>query len=112
MAARNVNLTDRLGDFVDRQVESGRHQNASEVVREALRRYQFDLEAEEAALEAIRTIAREGREAIGRGEFLLIDGEQARADLFRRLSGRKAPWAEARDGGGGSAPDGDLAPRG
>lgn len=81
MAARNVSPTDRLGDAVDRQVE-----------------------AEEAVLGAIRVIAREGREAIGRGEFLLIDGEQARADLFRCLRGREAPWAAARDGGGDPAP--------
>ena len=43
MAGRNVSLASRLSDFVDHQVGSGRHQNASEVVREALRRYETAL---------------------------------------------------------------------
>jgi putative addiction module CopG family antidote len=37
MPARNVNLTDHLAEFIDASVDSGRFQNASEVVREALR---------------------------------------------------------------------------
>ncbi|UEM25284.1 type II toxin-antitoxin system ParD family antitoxin (plasmid) [Skermanella mucosa] len=38
MSGRNVSLTPRLDRFVDSQVETGLHRNASEVVREALRR--------------------------------------------------------------------------
>jgi antitoxin ParD1/3/4 len=37
MPTRNVNLTEHLDRFVDRQVSSGRYSNASEIVREALR---------------------------------------------------------------------------
>lgn len=55
MPARNVNLTDRLVAFVDGQVRNGRHQNASEVVREALRRYEAALAADAGTAEAIRT---------------------------------------------------------
>lgn len=40
MAARSVELTEHLSRFVDEQVRCGRHQNVSEVVREALRRYE------------------------------------------------------------------------
>ena len=59
MPTHNVNLTDRLSAFVDAQVRSGRHQNASEVVREALRRYEAALTAEAGVAEAIRAVARE-----------------------------------------------------
>lgn len=48
MSGRNFSLTDRLSGFINREVTSGRHQNASEVVREALRRYEDDIEAEKA----------------------------------------------------------------
>jgi hypothetical protein len=37
MPTRNVNLTDELDSFVLAKVESGRYENASEVVRAALR---------------------------------------------------------------------------
>ncbi len=36
MPTRNVNLTDELDRFVLTKVESGRYENASEVVRDAL----------------------------------------------------------------------------
>lgn len=58
MAARNVNLTDRLAAFVDEQVRNGRHQNASEVVREALRRYEAALAAERDAMSMVRAALR------------------------------------------------------
>jgi antitoxin ParD1/3/4 len=38
MDQMNVSITDRLVTFVRKKVKSGRYNNASEVVREALRR--------------------------------------------------------------------------
>lgn len=37
MPTRNVVLTDRQAEMVERLVDSGRYQNASEVLRESLR---------------------------------------------------------------------------
>jgi antitoxin ParD1/3/4 len=37
MPTRNVNLTDELDSYVSEKIESGRYENASEVVRAALR---------------------------------------------------------------------------
>ena len=48
MPTRNVNLTDELDRFVLEKVESGRYENASEVVRAALR----NLDREEREFEA------------------------------------------------------------
>jgi antitoxin ParD1/3/4 len=64
---RNVSLTDRHRRFIDIQVESGRHASASEVVREALRRYETDVQAEQAAIDALWALAEksEAGEAIG-----------------------------------------------
>ncbi|MFC7736420.1 type II toxin-antitoxin system ParD family antitoxin [Roseomonas sp. GCM10028921] len=58
MAARNVDLTDRLAAFVDQQIRNGRHQNASEVVREALRHYESALVAERDAMGMVRATLR------------------------------------------------------
>ena len=55
MPTRNVNLTDELDRFVLSKVESGRYENASEVVRAAIRsleREEHEYEAKMAALRA------------------------------------------------------------
>lgn len=88
MPGRNVNLTEHLSGFVDEQVHSGRHQNASEVVREALRRYEDSLAAERERVEAIRAVIREGREALARGDFAAIDGPEDTEALLSRLTRR------------------------
>lgn len=98
MSGRNFSLTDRLSDFIDRQVQDGRHQNASEVVREALRRYQDDLEAERVSLAAIEAIAERGIAAVERGEFRLVSGEEGRRSLLDDLNRRAAERARARNG--------------
>jgi antitoxin ParD1/3/4 len=90
MSARNVNLTDYLNTFVDSQVDSGRHQNASEVVREALRRYDTALIAETERVKAIRHVIQEGRAAIARGDFTTIATERDTEALFSRLTRRDA----------------------
>ena len=55
MPTCNVNLTDELDNFVLAKVESGRYENASEVVRAALRtleREEQEYEVKHAALRA------------------------------------------------------------
>lgn len=84
MSGRNFSLTEHLSQFVDRQVGSGRHQNASEVVREALRRYEDDILSEAASLAAIERVAAEGIAAIERGDHILIDSPEDRRALLQR----------------------------
>lgn len=93
-SGRNVSLNAHMNRFVDEQVASGRHQSASEVVSEALRRYEADIAAELAGLEMIRRIAREGQELLGRGEVTVVEGHSDTAALFRRVSGRDLPWTD------------------
>ena len=60
MPARNVNLTDELDRFVLKKVESGRYENASEVVRAALRTLEREEQQYEAKLAALRAAIDEG----------------------------------------------------
>ena len=60
MPTRNVNLTDQLERFVLKKVESGRYENASEVVRAALRTLEREDQEYEAKLAALRTAIDDG----------------------------------------------------
>src|SRR5664280_2563224 len=55
MPTRNVNLTDELDSFVLAKIESGRYENASEVVRAALRTLEREEQQFEAKLAALRS---------------------------------------------------------
>jgi antitoxin ParD1/3/4 len=74
MPTRNVNLTDELDRFVTVKVESGRYENASEVVRAALR----SLEREEQRYEAKLAIL---RAAIDAGDVSGV----AEGNVFERV---------------------------
>ena len=66
---RNVVLTERQEQLVERFVKSGRYQNASEVLRDGLRLVE-QREAEDAGkLEALRAAAGVGVSALDRGDF-------------------------------------------
>jgi antitoxin ParD1/3/4 len=92
MAGRNFSLTEHLSDFIDKQVKKGRHQNASEVVREALRRYEDDILTEKASLAIIEEVAARGLADIARGDYTTIaspDDERRLLERLNKPSGRK-----------------------
>jgi antitoxin ParD1/3/4 len=60
MPTRNVNLTDELDSFVLAKVESGRYENASEVVRAAQRILEREEQQYEAKLTRLRAAIDEG----------------------------------------------------
>ena len=60
MPTRNVNLTDELDRFGPAKVESGRYENASEVVRAALRTLEREEQQYELKLRALRAAVDEG----------------------------------------------------
>ena len=60
MPTRNVNLTDELDRFVLAKVASGRYENASEVVRAALRTLEREEQQYQAKLAALRAAIDEG----------------------------------------------------
>lgn len=91
---KNISLTQHLDDFIERRVNSGRYQSASEVVRESLRQ----MEEREAARDKVREMIEEAWAESERGEGM--DGEAfmkaMRQALVKKLKGRKDPRPRAR----------------
>ncbi len=91
-AGRNFSLTDHHQQFVDAQVAAGRHASGSEVVREALRRYEDDIQRERAHLDYLRRLGDEGEAAIARGEYVRLESQEV-ADYVRAIGRRRASTA-------------------
>jgi antitoxin ParD1/3/4 len=60
MPTRNVDLTGELDRFIVEKVESGRYENASEVVRAGLRTLEREEQRYDAKLTTLRTAIDEG----------------------------------------------------
>jgi antitoxin ParD1/3/4 len=91
----NVSLTPELAKFVEKEVESGLYQTASEVVRAGLRRLKDDravrLPQTPKTLEELEAQLLQSIDRLDRGEG--VDGEQ----VFRRLARRKSLPLGSRD---------------
>ena len=79
MPTRNVVLTEHQATLVEQLVESGRYQNASEVLREGLRLIESREAEEKARLKALREAARVGVEDIDAGRFRSFQSSKALA---------------------------------
>ena len=83
----NISLTPELAKFVEKEVESGLYQTASEVVRAGLRRLKEDQAARlpqaPKTLEELETQLLQSLDRLDRGEG--IDGEQVFSRLRRRI---------------------------
>jgi antitoxin ParD1/3/4 len=77
----NVSLTKHLEDFVRQKVESGRYNNASEVVREALRSLEQQDRAKEAEMDWLRGEVKKGIDDIEAGRFEAFDIEEIIAEV-------------------------------
>jgi antitoxin ParD1/3/4 len=83
-SARTVSLTEHQQQFLDAQVAAGRHGSTSEVVREALRRYEDDVKREEAHLAYLRRLGDEGEGAYARGDYVSVPLDEL-DDFLSRL---------------------------
>ena len=86
MPTRNINLTAEQDAFVEEVVRTGKYQDASEAVRDAVRRLQQGLQVDELKLELLRTHIKAGLDALERGAFTEVDD----ADLDATLDGLAA----------------------
>jgi len=92
MKQLNVSITPHFSRFIRRKVASGRYSNASEVVREALRRLeqaemlneQFEIVDPDDAREAVL----EGLASMERGDFIELRGEAALQEFFEDIISR------------------------
>lgn len=73
MPTRNISLTDEQDAFVEKVVETGEYQNASEAVRDALRALQQRRREDALKLKALRAQIKAGVEALDRGDFVEMD---------------------------------------
>ncbi len=107
MDQMNVSITDRLAAYVRKKVKSGRYNNASEVVRDALRRMEDEddravrlakpsaedilADLTEQQLEGIRRRVRVGLEQIEAGQFTEYEGREGLRKLASdvKTRGRK-----------------------
>lgn len=80
MPTRNVNLTAEQDAFVEEAVRTGKYQNASEAVRDALRGLQFRHQQDELKLAALRGHVEAGVAALERGMFTEV--EDANLDAY------------------------------
>lgn len=110
----NISITDQLAEYVREKVKSGRYNNASEVVRDALRRMEEEdakvlrlasptvddvvADLTEAQIESIRRRVRAGLEDIRQGRHHVYENTEALRDLTvtvkqngRKLLGEARP---------------------
>jgi putative addiction module CopG family antidote len=91
---RNLRLTDELGSFVDEQVKSGRHVNSSEVVCEALPRYQDDIRREQGHLNYLQKLADRGETNIIAGRYVELTTPNDLRAHIRNRAARRSRTAE------------------
>ena len=77
MPTRNVVLSNHLANLVAKLVESGRYQNASEVIREGLRLVERAEAEDELRLKAIREAVNAGVADIEAGRYRTFDTRES-----------------------------------
>jgi antitoxin ParD1/3/4 len=80
---RNISLTPEQDAFVEKVVQAGEYQNASEALRDALRVLQQRRREDALKLKALRAQLQAGVDALERGEFVQIDESDVNAYVSR-----------------------------
>ena len=83
MPTRNISLTPEQDAFVEKIVEAGEYQNASEAIRDALRVLQQRRREDNLRLKALRAQIKAGTDALERGEFSEVDDADLEGYLER-----------------------------
>ena len=87
---RTISLTEEQDNYVDQLVDGGQYQNASEVVREALRTHAAKLEQQQVALDEIRTTIRSSLQDIDAGRFTEGTPEDVIGAVFDKVLKQRA----------------------
>jgi antitoxin ParD1/3/4 len=88
MPTRNVVLTERHETLIEALVQSGRYQNASEVLREGLRLVENREVDEAAKLDALRAAVDIGIAAIDRGDAKEFPSAAALVDYLKTVGAK------------------------
>ena len=93
MPTRNVVLSEHQQELVETLVQSGRYQNASEVLREGLRLIDERERLEGAKLQALKQAARQGWADVAAGRYADVADDQIE-DFVGQLGCRAAQPAK------------------
>jgi antitoxin ParD1/3/4 len=77
VATRNVSLTGMLDEYVEDRVQSGAFQNASEVVRDALRLHKARSDNEARKVERFNRLIQEGDDDFEAGRYEVVTDPDA-----------------------------------
>ena len=88
MPTRNVVLTDHQASLVERLVDSGRYQNASEVLREGLRIAEQRKSKDVRRLDALRSAVNAGIADIEAGRFKTFDSAKSLNSHLQAITAR------------------------
>jgi antitoxin ParD1/3/4 len=88
MPTRNVVLTDHQAALVEQLVQSGRYQNASEVLREGLRMVEQRDSEDAYRLAVLRKAAQEGIADIDAGRFKTFESKQGLRDHIQGIAAK------------------------
>jgi antitoxin ParD1/3/4 len=88
MPTRNVVLTDHQAALVEQLVQSGRYQNASEVLREGLRMVEQRDTEDAYRLAALRKAAQEGIADIDAGRYKTFESKQGLRDHLQGIAAK------------------------
>ena len=86
MSTRKIQLTEHFDKFIDLGVASGQYGDASEIVCDALRLLEKAHKEDQAKLRLLRRAAREGFDAIDRGEGILVRGPEELKTFFDEIA--------------------------
>jgi antitoxin ParD1/3/4 len=92
MPTRNINLTKQIDDFVEKNITTGSYQNASEVVRDALRLLKLRQQEDKLKLQRLREAVDVGTRAIEAGDYIELSRDEIGpwlSTLGRRKTGKR-----------------------
>jgi len=95
MPTRNVVLTDHQAALVDRLVQTGRYQNASEVLRDGLRMVEGQEAEDRARLKALREAARAGLDDLQEGRFKTFNDSETLGAHLAGIAKKRAKRVSA-----------------
>ena len=88
MPTRNVVLTEHQASLVERLVDSGRYQNASEVLREGLRLVEQRESEDILRLEALRSAVQVGIDDIEAGRYKTLGSAKSLSSHLQAIAAR------------------------
>lgn len=96
MPTRNIELTEHFDRFVAEQVEAGRYQNASEVLRAGLRLLERRTRAEEQKLALLRELASDGFRTLDQGQGVSLSSVSELRNAIARIGRRASKAGESQ----------------